>query len=134
MAQDSISPVEGPAAARSPGGPAVMIVEPLPDQQWKLARMFTVQGYRVIGSASLHAARALLRRFPVDLMLLADESIDDEAGRKVAELAQAFPKMRFLIMSDGKPAARWADGMPDIKWIRRPARMQDLVDIDAAVA
>lgn len=105
-----------------------MIVEPLPDQQWKLARMFTVSGYRVIGSASLHAARALLRRFPVDLMLLSEDS-RPETRAELRELVATFPNVRIVIMGDGQERTAQDVDLTHIAWIRRPARMQDLAEL-----
>jgi len=117
-----------PAAA---GGPTVLIVEPLPDQQWKLARMFTVQGYRVIGSASLHAAKALLRRFPVNLILLAEGSCEDGLEEALEGLMVQARKTRVLVMSDSKEAQQLAAKTAGVECVSRPSRMQDLLDFNA---
>ena len=51
-------------------GRAVLIVEPNPDQQARLARLVAVRGHRVIGTTSIEGAVAFMRAFPVDLVLL----------------------------------------------------------------
>lgn len=51
----------------------VLVVEEDPDLQWKLARMLTVRGNRVVGTSSGEAALELMRQWPVDLVLVGDE-------------------------------------------------------------
>lgn len=111
----------------------MLIVEPLPDQQWKLARMFTVQGYRVIGSASVMAARALLVRFPVDLIMLAEETTQ-RLVEDVAELRLQAPDARVVLMSESDAARALAEANDGVECVRRPNRMQDLSALNAAVA
>ncbi len=60
----------GPAI---PWPTGVLLVEDDPDLQWNLARSLTVRGIRVVGTGSPEGALALLRQWPVDLILL-DES------------------------------------------------------------
>ena len=57
------------------GGPgsAVLIVEPSPDHQARVARLLAVRGHRAIGTTSVDGAMAFMRAFPVDLVLLAEE-------------------------------------------------------------
>lgn len=116
----------------SAASPTVLIVEPLPDQQWKLARMFTVQGYRVIGSASLHAAKALLRRFPVNLILLADTSCESgDLEACLTELIAQAKKARVLVMGESEEAQRLAARTAGVECVSRPSRMQDLENLHA---
>lgn len=83
------------------GGPgrAVLIIEPNPDQQSRLARQVTVRGHRVIGTSSLDGALALLREFPVDLVLVSEALVAAEPLRIVGELVSARPNARVVIMT-----------------------------------
>ncbi len=83
--------VEGP-------GRAVLIVEPSPDNQARLARLVAVHGHRAIGTSGLDGARALLRAFPVDLVLLADEVAGGSPLPVVAEMVGSRPHARIVIM------------------------------------
>jgi DNA-binding NtrC family response regulator len=80
-------------------GRAVLVVEPSPDQQARLARLVTVRGHRAIGTSSLDGARAFLRAFPVDLILLAHELVETSALAVVAELLGTRPHARVVIMT-----------------------------------
>lgn len=51
---------------------AILVVEGDPDQQWRLARALTVLGHRVVGTSSADGALALVREWPVDLVLVSD--------------------------------------------------------------
>lgn len=80
-------------------GRAVLVVEPSPDQQARLARLVTVRGHRAIGTSSLDGARAFMRAFPVDLVLLAHEVVGDAALAVVAELLGTRPHARVVILT-----------------------------------
>lgn len=84
--------------ARGPGR-AVLIVDPSPDHQARLARLTAVQGHRAIGTSSLDGALAFLQAFPADLVLLAEEAAGPVPLRTVAELAGARPNARVAILS-----------------------------------
>jgi DNA-binding NtrC family response regulator len=89
-------------------GRAVLIVEPSPDQQARLARLLAVRGHRVIGTTSIEAALHLMRAFPVDLLLLAEEVAGDAPWRVVADLLVGRPKLRVVIMT---PPATSSQGL-----------------------
>lgn len=80
-------------------GRAVLIVEPSPDRQARLARLMAVHGHRAIGTSSLDGARAFLRAFPVDLVLLAEEIAGSSPLTVVADLVGRRPHARVVIMS-----------------------------------
>lgn len=61
----------------------VLVVEDDPDLQWRLARMLTVQGSRVVGTSSGDGALALISQWPVDLVLV-DEDLPGMSGLEVA--------------------------------------------------
>lgn len=98
-------PPAGPEVQRAlqglAGGPgrAVLVVEPVPDQQARLARLVTVRGHRAIGTSSMDGARAFIRAFPVDLVLLAEEVVGDSALAVVAEVLGTRPHARVVIMT-----------------------------------
>ncbi|MDD9937790.1 MAG: response regulator [Myxococcales bacterium] len=89
---------------RPGAGHAVLLVEPNPDLQSKLARLVTVHGHRVIGTSSLDGALALLEAFPVDLVLLAEEVCGHDPTSVVAELVSIRPHARIVIMTAPEPA------------------------------
>src|SRR5687768_17049798 len=68
-------------AAHRPSG--VLVIEDDPDLQWRLARMLTVQGNRVVGTSSGDGALALISQWPVDLVLV-DEDLPGMSGLEVA--------------------------------------------------
>jgi ActR/RegA family two-component response regulator len=80
-------------------GRAVLIVEPSPDHQARLARLMAVHGHRAIGTSTLDGARAFLQAFPVDLVLLAEEVTADAPLQVVAEMIGRRPNARIVIMT-----------------------------------
>lgn len=80
-------------------GRAVLIVEPSPDHQARLARLMAVHGHRAVGTSSLEGALAFLRAFPADLVLLAEELVGDSPLRVVAEIVGRRPGARIVIMT-----------------------------------
>lgn len=98
-------------------GRAVLIVEPSPDHQARLARLVAVHGHRAIGTCSLDGALALLQVFPVDLVLLADEIAGRAPLQVVAEIVGRRPGSRIVIMtppgqSQGSEASEGKDTSP----------------------
>jgi ActR/RegA family two-component response regulator len=93
-------------------GRAVLIVEPSPDQQARLARLMAVHGHRAIGTSTLDGALAFLRAFPADLVLLAEEIAGDSPLRVVAEIVGRRPNARIAIMT---PPASTEPNAPDIQ-------------------
>ena len=83
------------------GGPgrAVLIVEPSPDHQARLARLMAIHGHRAVGTSSLEGALAFLRAFPADLVLLAEELVGDSPLRVVADIVGRRPGARIVIMT-----------------------------------
>jgi ActR/RegA family two-component response regulator len=80
-------------------GRAVLIVEPSPDHQARLARLVAVHGHRAVGTCSLDGALALLRVFPVDLVLLAEEIAGRAPLQVVADIVARRPETRIVIMT-----------------------------------
>ena len=91
-------------------GRAVLIVEPSPDHQSRLARLVAVHGHRAVGTCSLDGALALLRVFPVDLVLLAEEIAGGAPLDVVAEIVGRRPATRIVIMT---PPASASAASPD---------------------
>ena len=90
-------------------GQAVLIVEPSPDHQARLARLVAVHGQRAIGASTIDGALAFLRAFPVDLVLLAEEVAGDSPLRVVAELVGRRPNARIVIMTPPKTGTEDAE-------------------------
>jgi len=77
---------------------AVLLVEPNPDHQSRLARMVTRRGHRAIGASTLDGGLALLQAFPVDLVMVAEEACFGDPTAMVAELVSIRPHARVVIM------------------------------------
>jgi two-component system response regulator GlrR len=84
----------------------ILVVEDDPDDQWRLARMLTLQGHRVVGTSSGGGALALVSEWPVDLVLVS-EKVRGMTGVEVAErLEQDHPSIPVVLMTseDEEPA------------------------------
>lgn len=79
-------------------GRAVLIVDPSPDHQARLARLMAVHGHRAIGTSSLDGAFAFLQAFPADLVLLAEEAAGATPRSVVADIGNRRPNARVAIM------------------------------------
>lgn len=78
----------------------VLLVEDDPDTQWRLARMLTVQGARVVGTSSGESALAVLAEWPVQLILV-DEGLPGMSGLELARSARAMhPEIPVVVMTD----------------------------------
>lgn len=77
----------------------VLVVEDDPDTQWRLARMLTVHGARVVGTSSGEAALALIDQWPADLVLV-DQGLPGISGLEVARrIRQKHPNIPVVLMS-----------------------------------
>lgn len=86
---------EGKVARES----GVLVVEDDPDTQWRLARMLTVHGARVVGTSSGEAAIALVDQWPADLVLV-DQGLPGISGLEVARrIRQKHPDIPVVLMS-----------------------------------
>lgn len=77
------------AAANGQPAAAVLLVEADPELQWRLARMLTVHGNRVVGTSSGDGALALIRQWPVDLVLV-DADLPATSGMSALDLASVL--------------------------------------------
>lgn len=90
------APVAASTMARESG---VLVVEDDPDTQWRLARMLTVHGARVVGTSSGEAALALIEQWPADLVLV-DQGLPGISGLEVARrIQQQHPGIPVVLMS-----------------------------------
>lgn len=111
-------------------GSAVLILEPDPDFQSRLARMFTVQGHRVVGTASIDGALALLSRFPVDLLLVAEECRAADVAA-VAQAAAAHRNGTRVMVIGAGPLGSFQPMVPQVEYVERPARMDQIATLVA---
>ena len=88
-------------AVEARAGRAVLVVEDDPDQQWRLARMLTVSGNRVVGTSTGDGALALLAEWPVDLVLIAADLPDMSGLALMRKIHEQRPKIRVLMMTTG---------------------------------
>ena len=91
-------------------GRAVLIVDPSPDHQARLARLMAVHGHRAIGTSSLDGAFAFLQAFPADLVLLSEEAAGATPHTVVADIADRRPNARVAIMVPPDHAELDTDG------------------------
>ncbi|MFW5920881.1 MAG: response regulator [Polyangiales bacterium] len=98
------SPSDAPAApavvGTSPRQWGVLVVEDDPDTQWRLARMLTMEGHRVVGTSSGDGALALVGEWSMDLVLV-DETLPGMDGLEVAQrIRERHPNMPVVLMTD----------------------------------
>ena len=78
----------------------ILVVEADPDLQWRLARMLTVEGNRVVGTSSGDGALALVERWPVDLVLVSEELPGMEGLEVIRHLHDALPELVSVLMAE----------------------------------
>lgn len=86
----------------------VLLVESDPDLQWRLARMLTVDGNRVVGTSSGDGALAVVGEWRADLALVASH-LPGMAGLEVARRLRALnPDLVVILMGEpaGDPAPK----------------------------
>lgn len=129
--RDSKLEVAEKAVRSAPPQAGVLVVEDDPDMQWRLARMLTVHGARVVGTSSGEGALALMEQWPADLVLI-DDGLPGMSGLDVArQLRQRFPGVPVVLMSaqetpDLHLAARVAGA---VALLAKPLRVEALVEI-----
>jgi|WetSurMetagenome_2_1015567.scaffolds.fasta_scaffold674668_1 DNA-binding NtrC family response regulator len=79
---------------------SVLVIEPDPNHQWKLARMLTLKGYRAIGTSSCDGAIALLKEYPVGLVLLAENLPTISLTTLIEKIRESRPFVHVVVMRD----------------------------------
>lgn len=79
---------------------SVLIAEPDPAEQARLAKLFRRAGHLVIGASTLDASRSLLREFPVDVALVAEELTLPSPMMIIADLVSIRPEARFVVLAE----------------------------------
>lgn len=109
----------------------VLIVEDDPDFQWRLARMLTLRGNRVVGTSSGEAALELMSQWPVDLVLV-DDTLPGMSGMELARVIQErHAGIPVVIMSsqdsrESRLAARLAGA---VAVLTKPFSLESLVEL-----
>ncbi len=110
----------------------VLVVEDDPDLQWRLARMLTVRGNRVVGTSSAEGALELMRQWPVDLVLV-DDSLPGMSGVELARVvAREHPETPVVLMSsadEGGESAIAARLAGAVATIAKPFRPEALLEL-----
>lgn len=78
---------------------AILVVEGDPDQQWRLARELTVLGHRVVGTGSADGALALVREWPVDLVLVSDTLVGSNELDLAERVREARPGIPVVLVT-----------------------------------
>lgn len=86
-------------------GRAALVIEANPDHQQRLARLLTFGGDRVVGTGTVDGARTLLREFPVDLVLIAEELTLPNPMALIADMVGLQPGARFVILTEPEEPA-----------------------------
>lgn len=77
----------------------IVVVEDDPDLQWRLARMLTVRGNRVVGTSRAEAALELMSHWPADLVLV-DDGLPGMSGVELARaIKERHPSTSVVLMS-----------------------------------
>ncbi|HJL15293.1 MAG TPA: response regulator [Sandaracinaceae bacterium LLY-WYZ-13_1] len=109
----------------------VLVVEDDPDLQWRLARMLTLRGNRVVGTSSAEAALELMRQWPVDLVLV-DDGLPGMSGMELARtIRDAHPETAVVLMTteenqQARIAAKLAGA---VAVVAKPFRVETLVEL-----
>lgn len=98
--------------------PSVLIAEDNPDLQWRLARMLTVEGFRVIGTSSSAGALALLEQWPVNVAII-NERIWSEptvsGATFAARLLTLRPELPLIMVGSAAPAENLRSLQPAVE-------------------
>jgi ActR/RegA family two-component response regulator len=94
--------VENDSTRLSEPGRAVLIAEPDPAEQARLARLFRRAGHRVIGASTIDASRSLLKEFSVDVALVAEELTLPSPMMTIADLVSIRPEARFVVLAESE--------------------------------
>ena len=117
----------GATSGKSSG---ILVVEDDPDLQWRLARMLTVNGNRVVGTSSGEGALALIAQWPVDLVLVSRD-LPGISGLEVADRIRAeHPHIPVVLMTPDEAAPRRRhveDKM--VRFVRKPFRFDAIAEL-----
>ena len=81
----------------------VLLLEDDPDRQFRLARLLSAAGHRVVGASSGSGALALMSQWAVDLVIVS-EQLSSATGASIARrLRAAHPHVPVVLLTD-RPA------------------------------
>ena len=108
----------------------ILVVESDPDQQWRAARMLTLEGHRVVGTGSGEGALALLSHWPVDLVMVS-ENLTGMDGIEVAHLiAEVSPETPVvLVVEEGARGHAAASLVGAAACLTKPFRLDAIRDL-----
>lgn len=78
----------------------ILLVEHDPDLQWRLARLLTTDGNRVVGTGSAEGALTLLDQWRADLVLVAERLPGDGGLPLLETLRERFPEIPVILMAE----------------------------------
>lgn len=115
-------------ASAQPRDRGVLVVESDPDLQWKLARMLTVDGNRVVGTASAESALTLIEHWQADLVIIA-EKLPRMSGLDLARrLRVRSPEALVILMAEERetPQEESAPTTDIAAFLTKPFRFEAL--------
>ena len=105
----------------------VLLVENDPDLQWRLARMLTVDGNRVVGTSSSDGALALMAQWPVDVVLVAEDLPGMDGIELAKHIRRDHPDVPIVLMAEEGPDVELAARMAGATaWLVKPFRIEEL--------
>lgn len=75
------------------------MLEPDPDLQWRLARMLTLEGYRVVGTSTLESAKSVLLSWGADAVLVSEHVRGLTGAEVAAQLKDAHPDVPIVLLT-----------------------------------
>lgn len=109
--------------------PGILVVESNPDLQWRIARTLTVRGHRVVGTSSGDGALALMREWPVDLVLTDLDLPGMSASNLISKLRAEHPELPVIFMvnaaEDGPPLPM----VSNTASLKKPFTQDDLISL-----
>lgn len=80
-------------------GLGVLVIESDPDLQWRLSRLLTVRGHRVVGTSSGDGAQALLDRWPADLVVVGEDLPGMDGFEVCRRIRGRLPDVHVVLIS-----------------------------------
>jgi CheY-like chemotaxis protein len=106
---------------------AILVVEDDPDLQWKIARMLTLRGNRVVGTSSGEAALELMAQWPVDLVLV-DELLPAMSGLELARIVrERYAHLPVVLMAENGERGIQHAAFSAI--VHKPFRIEAVLDV-----
>lgn len=124
--QDMLDSAAKSIAEECPRHRSVLVVESDPDLQWRLARMLTVDGNRVVGTGSGNGALTVASVWSADLALVAAR-LPGMSGLDLAKrLREQHPDLVVILMGEQASTAERPPSTDITAYLAKPFRFEAL--------